>query len=157
NQGTIDFLSDGTFSQASSNAVITNYGTIAKTGGTGTTSIGVNISAFGGEVIADSGILALSSGESTSDVLGDRPQFVALPGATLSIGSFDFDQSDFTSSGILQFGSGSSIINSGCTVSVGTLLVQFGELTIFGNLTLTNVTIAGGTLDVEGNIQVRSF
>jgi hypothetical protein len=131
---TYDFVSDGNIigGQADAHLVMSNAGTVEKTGGTGTSSITVAFSNLNGTLAADSGTLQLASGYLGGASTGGT--FDAAKGAVLD----------------LTGGGGALSTNTGVVrVQSGTLQFPNG-LPLNGAAALTGS--AGGTLSVRGDV-----
>ena len=107
-----------------------NEGTLSKTAGTGTSTIGVPLVGQGGAVDVETGTIALQGGGSL--------------GGTMTV------------TGLLSAQSGTLVLGDGLDVTgTGTLGLTGGELTVAGSVSLPGLNQSGGTLDGSGTLTVN--
>lgn len=167
NNGTVDFQSDGggIFLNGLTGPVITNNGTIMKSGGSFSTQIGVPISTgSGSQIVAQAGIFNIGA------ITGIGATCSASIGATLRFNTNDtriFDAASTLSGlGTIEFASGTNTIsgttntsgairNSGATTTIGGTISGIGDITVSGGtltlnsastLSVRTLTMSGGTL-----------
>jgi hypothetical protein len=159
-----DFTSDGGITEGLGGQLVKNAGTMEKTGGTGTSVIGVSFSNLGGTLAADSGTLQLVTNDTRGASTGgtfDAAQGAVLDlvggGSTLSTNVFS---GSYTGSGqgTVLIGSGSFLIGAGgVTFNFPSGLLHWGAnassfINLQGN-TLTNtgfVTLSNNPGNVDG-------
>jgi len=110
---TYDFTSDGSITGGTAGFVMSNAGTVEKTGGIQTSEIEVPFSNLNGTVVADSGWLQIS-GQATGGI-STGGTFNAGKGATLDLtgnGAFNVFTGNYTGSGkgAVVFGGGGSLL-----------------------------------------------
>jgi hypothetical protein len=111
---TYDFASDGGITEGFGGQVVSNAGTVEKTGGTGTSVLGVAFSNLGGTLAADSGTLQLVN----SDPLGASTggTFNAAQGAVLYLTGGDALSTNVFSGSYTGSGQGTVLIGNGAFV-----------------------------------------
>jgi hypothetical protein len=131
---------------------IVNAGVLKKTGGTGTSTLGVALVNSGGGIVqAQSGTLDLAGGGSASGT------FEVSANATLQFGGGTY----MLSSGSVT-GAGTVLISSAGTVNVsgtysvsGTTTIGGGTLTVNASTTMTTLNLSSGTLGGSGSVTVN--
>jgi hypothetical protein len=124
---------------------LVNEGTLAKTGGTGTSTIS--------PVLDNSGLVDVQTG--TVNVNGGgsgNGQFIAETGATLT-----FANNYTGNSGAVFVGAGTNLLSGGTltvngSITTSNLVLEGGTLTVNGLITSSNLVLAGGDLTGNGVI-----
>jgi hypothetical protein len=154
---TYEFASDGGIVEGVGGQVLNNTGTVEKTGGTGTSVIGVPFSNLGGTLAADSGTLQLV----TSDTLGASTggTFDAAKGAVLDLvgGGSEISTNVFSGS---YTGSGQGTV----LIGVGAFIVGAGGVTFdfppgllqWGGNDISTINLQGGTLTNTGYLTLSN-
>lgn len=159
---TYDLASDGSITEGGSVSVLTNAGTMAKTGGTGTSVIYVAFSNLGGTLAADSGILQLH----TADTLGASTggTFNAAKGAVLDLTgggnalSTNVFSGNYTGSGqgTVLIGGGAFIVGAGgVTFDFPPGLLQWGTGPNLPNH-ISEINLQGNTLTNTGSLTLSN-
>jgi RHS repeat-associated protein len=142
NSGTIDFQSDISLSWNNGNLpVLVNTGTVQKSGGIGTSSIGVVLNNnTGGTIASQSGTLSIDRGGSTS-----AGAITATSGNTVQITTDFTFNAGASESGAGQFAFTGGTLTAAAPTSVQSLNWTGGTITGNGGLTVTgNLTMTGG-------------
>ena len=130
NDATLDLQTDGQILRTTSVGTFENRGTLRKSSGTGTTSVGV-VFDNSNTVEVESGTLSLSKGGASS---GD---FIVKADATL------------------EFADGTHSLTEGASLSgAGRALISGGITLVTDNVSASTLTIDNGTLDVAGESTV---
>jgi fibronectin-binding autotransporter adhesin len=148
NNGTITFQGDGGFYIGSGNPSVVNNGTITKSGGTGSGSIQVSLTASSGSQLqVQSGTLLLGNVTATGAAFG------VSSGATIEFyytTSSSFDAASTVSgAGIVVFAAGTNTISGTYNITGGTKSTS-GTNTIGSIISLGDLGVSGGTLTLNG-------
>ena len=154
--GLFDIENSGSFNaQDSSALVFNNYGTLEKTGDSGTSAFGMMLFNTG-QVIVDSGILQFSGGGYNSGA----GTFIAENDGVVNFhyGTFAFSgsSSDLTTVGNGQIRVSGGYINTSATLDVGNMDFTGGTITGTGSVVLTDGsqgTWSGGTLGTAMKVE----
>jgi hypothetical protein len=123
--GAFKIAGDFGITQGAATALFINAGTFEKTGGTGTSFIGVDFADPGSIIVATAGTL---------DFTGPQNSFA---GAISGIGTF-------------EIGGGNSIIARGATITAGTFTIAFSKVTLDENLAFGgDFNLENSTLDLS--------
>jgi len=149
NPGTFDCNSEsGIQSGSGATPTIINTGTFQKTEGKWTTGVAPNFE-NSGTLAGSSGALQFSSGEMTLNAKSVMKGTVLMAGASVTGGSFDGHSATVTLS------SGSLIISTGSTASIGNLSLTGGTLKGAGKLEISSeLTWSSGTVSGTGTLVV---
>jgi hypothetical protein len=155
---TYDFTTDGNIigGQADAHLVMSNAGTLEKTGGTGTSSITVAFSNLNGTLAADSGTLQLASGYLGGASTGGT--FDAAKGAVLDLtggGDVNVFSGSYTGSGqgTVLLGSGAFVVGTGgATLDFPAGLLRWQGGMIGGR---GSINLQGNTLTNTGSVTLN--
>jgi ribosomal protein L35AE/L33A len=152
NIGTFDFQSDAqVYVYDSTTPSFVNSGTLKKSGGTGTTYLGI--------VLANTGTVRVDSGE--LDIVAKGPtlggSFLVATGSVLGLGGSDVtfsSSSAITGGGGIKVTGGHAVIPTGFSPS--TVAVVGGEATFTADISPSQLSISGGTLDGPATVTIPS-
>jgi hypothetical protein len=146
-----DIQSNASFTNVDGTAVFTNFGTVRKSAGTGTTRLAVAMNNAGG-VEVNAGILSVSNGSSSGS-------FAVAAGATLQFLSGTYlltASSDVSGDGRILFGGPSAVSLSG-TYNVADTVINGGTASFDGDASTGSLTEDAGTFTGAGTFSVNGL
>ena len=152
--GTFAFITDGPITAGTGGGSFINEGAPSKTGGTGTSTVGVTLNTTGA-IQSNSGILSLRGGGTISG----SSTLTTAAGGTLDFNAGTFAAaagSSITGTGTVSF-SGATVTVDGTYSVAGTTLVSGGEVDFTTAASTAALTETGGTIGGSATLTISGL